>query len=71
MCYTAVVWSLSNEITMQGEADADLLENHRLLNDPALELDKTRLTTMAAVSLCPIDRSAPSPLFGWWEWSVV
>ena len=50
-----VVWGLSNEITMQGDADADLLENHRLLNDLAHELDKTRLTTMAVVSPCPID----------------
>ena len=50
-----VVWGLSNEITMRGDADPDLLENHNLLNDLAHELDKTRLTTMACLSNCPID----------------
>ncbi|MBO7156810.1 MAG: glycoside hydrolase family 2 protein, partial [Clostridia bacterium] len=50
-----VVWGLSNEITMKGEADPDLLENHRILNDLVHEMDKTRLTTMAAVSPCPIN----------------
>ena len=50
-----VVWGLSNEITMKGESDPDLLENHRILNDLVHSMDKTRLTTMAAVSPCPID----------------
>ena len=50
-----VVWGLSNEITMNGEGDADLIENHRLLNDLAHELDATRLTTIAAISMCSID----------------
>jgi len=50
-----VVWGLSNEITMNGDADPDLLENHHILNDMVHEMDKTRLTTMAAVSPCPID----------------
>ena len=50
-----VVWGLSNEITMKGDADPDLLENHRILNDLCHEMDKTRLTTVAAVSPCPID----------------
>ena len=50
-----VVWGLSNEITMKGEADPDLLENHNILNDLCHDMDKTRLTTMAAVSPCPID----------------
>ncbi len=50
-----VVWGLSNEITMGGEKDPDLLENHRLLKDLVYSLDKTRLTTMAAVSMCPMD----------------
>ncbi len=50
-----VVWGLSNEITMKGDSDPDLLENHRILNDLCHEMDKTRLTTMAAVSPCPID----------------
>ncbi len=50
-----VVWGLSNEITMKGDTDPDLLENHRILNDLCHEMDKTRLTTIAAVSPCPID----------------
>lgn len=50
-----VVWGLSNEITMGGAEDADLLENHRILNDLAHEMDPTRLTTMAVVSMCSID----------------
>ena len=47
-----VVWGLSNEITMGGAGDPDLLENHHILNDLAHEMDKTRLTTMAIVSMC-------------------
>ena len=50
-----VVWGLSNEITMNGEADPDLLENHRILNDLVHEMDKTRLTTMACVTMCDMD----------------
>ena len=50
-----VVWGLSNEITMKGDTDPDLLENHRILNDLCHEMDKTRPTTIAAVSPCPID----------------
>ncbi|MBQ2903750.1 MAG: glycoside hydrolase family 2 protein [Clostridia bacterium] len=49
-----VVWGLSNEISMAG-SDDDLLENHRILNDLVHEIDKTRLTTIAAVSMCKID----------------
>ncbi len=50
-----VVWGLSNEITMKGADDPDLLENHYILNDLCHEMDKTRLTTMACVSPAPID----------------
>ena len=50
-----VVWGLSNEITMKGEKDPDLLDNHRVLNSLCHEMDKTRLTTMAIVSMCPMD----------------
>ena len=49
-----VVWGLSNEISIGG-SDEDLLENHRILNDLAHEMDKTRLTTVAAVSMCKMD----------------
>lgn len=47
-----VVWGLSNEITMGGADDPDLLENHRILNDLAHEMDSTRLTTAAVISMC-------------------
>ncbi len=50
-----VVWGLSNEITMQGDSDPDLLENHNILNDLVHDLDKTRKTVIAAVSMCDID----------------
>ena len=50
-----VVWGLSNEITMKGESDPDLLENHHILNDLCHKMDKSRLTTMACVSMCNMD----------------
>ena len=56
-CYnhpSIVVWGLSNEITISG-SDEDLLENHRILNDICHDMDKTRLTTIACVSMCSMD----------------
>ena len=50
-----VVWGLSNEITMRGASDPDLIENHHILNDLCHEMDKTRPTTMAVVSMCNMD----------------
>ena len=50
-----VVWGLSNEITMNGSKNSDLLENHHILNDMVHSMDKTRLTTMAVLSMCGID----------------
>ena len=50
-----VVWGLSNEITMTMTDEADMLCVHRTLNDLCHEMDKTRLTTLAAVSPCPIN----------------
>lgn len=69
-----VVWGLSNEITMKGDTDPDLLENHRILNDLCHEMDKTRLTTIAAVSPCDInspyiqipDLVSYNHYFGWY-----
>ena len=69
-----VVWGLSNEITMGGDSDPDLLENHRLLNDLCHELDKTRKTTEAVVSMCDIhspyldipDVVSYNHYFGWY-----
>ena len=49
------VWGLSNEITMNGADDPDLIENHHILNDMVHEMDKTRLTTMAIISMCDMD----------------
>ena len=49
-----VVWGLSNEIGIGG-SDQDLLDNHNVLNDLCHLMDKTRLTTIAAVSMCKMD----------------
>ena len=49
-----VVWGLSNEITISGSTP-DLLDNHHVLNDMVHEMDKTRLTTVACVSMAKID----------------
>ena len=49
-----VVWGLSNEISIAGSTP-DLLENHNILNDLCHEMDKTLLTTIAAVSMCKMD----------------
>ena len=49
------VWGLSNEITMDGAKDPDLIENHRRLNDLVHEMDKTRPTTIACISMCDMD----------------
>ena len=50
-----VVWGLSNEITMKGDKDPDLLDNHHELNDLCHTMDPTRPTVMAVVSMCPTD----------------
>ncbi len=50
-----VVWGLSNEITMAGAKDKDLIENHHILNDLVHQMDPTRLTTIACISMCNMD----------------
>ena len=50
-----VVWGVSNEITIGGSKNPDLVENHQILNDLCHKMDPTRLTTLAAVSMCSID----------------
>ena len=68
-----VVWGLSNEISMNGSND-DLIDNHRVLNDLVHEMDKTRLTTCAVVSMCDIhdpyiqipDVISYNHYFGWY-----
>ena len=49
-----VVWGLSNEITIAGSTP-NLIKNHNDLNDLVHKMDKTRLTTIAAVSMCSPD----------------
>ncbi len=52
-------WGISNEILIGGISDK-LVENHKELNALCKQLDPTRLTTIAHVSMTPID----SPLHG-------
>ncbi len=69
-----VVWGLSNEITMSMENHDDLMDNHRMLNDLAHELDPTRKTVIACVSMCDIhdpyvqipDVVSYNHYFGWY-----
>ena len=74
-----VVWGLSNEIDAPSEDKSEMvIENHTILNDMVHEMDKTRLTTMAAVSMCPPDHpyiSIPDTVsynhyFGWYGGSI-
>ena len=48
-------WGLSNEITMNGAEDPDLIVNHRILNKLVKKMDPIRLTTVAVLSMCPMD----------------
>jgi len=52
-------WGVSNEILIGGISE-QLVENHKELNALCKELDPTRLTTIAHVSMTPID----SPMHG-------
>ena len=69
-----VVWGLSNEITMTGQSSDNLLENHKILNDMVHEMDPTRLTTIAVVSMCDMhdpyiqipDVVSHNHYFGWY-----
>ena len=48
-------WGLSNEITIAGADDPHLIKNHKDLNDLVHKMDKTRLTTIATVTMCSMD----------------
>ncbi len=80
-CYnhpSIVVWGLSNEITMDGAKDKDLIQNHRELNDLVHELDKTRPTVIASISMCGMDEEyihipdvvSYNHYFGWYGGSL-
>ena len=72
-----IVWGLSNEITMTGST-VEMFEEHKRLNDLAYELDPTRLTAIACVSMCDIDEPyvhitdlvAYNHYFGWYGGST-
>jgi beta-galactosidase len=71
-------WGLSNEITMTPTDPDDLLECHKKINALVKHLDPTRLTGIAAVSMCPTDHpylKIPDVVgynhyFGWYGGSV-
>lgn len=73
-----VTWGLSNEITMGGAGDSSLISNHKMLNDIAHSLDKTRPTTLAALTMCGIDEEyvhisdilSYNHYFGWYGGNV-
>ena len=68
------VWGLSNEITMNGAKDPDLIENHHRLNDLVHQMDPTRPTTVACISMCDMkeeyvhisDVVSYNHYFGWY-----
>ena len=72
------VWGLSNEITMDGAKDPDLIANHHKLNDLVHEMDKIRPTTVACISMCDIDEKyvhisdvvSYNHYFGWYGGSL-
>ncbi|MBR6513298.1 MAG: glycoside hydrolase family 2 protein [Clostridia bacterium] len=72
------VWGLSNEITMDGAKDPDLIAMHKQLNDLVHKADPTRPTTLACISMCDInerivhitDVLSYNHYFGWYGGSV-
>ena len=47
-----VCWGISNEITISTKDKADMLDNHRVLNDLCHSMDATRPTTLACYAMC-------------------
>ena len=47
-----VCWGVSNEITISTKDKADMLDNHRVLNELCHKRDPTRLTTLACYAVC-------------------
>ena len=58
-CYnhpSICVWGISNEITISTKDRADMIENHKILNDLIHEMDPSRPTTLACYAMCaPFD----------------
>ena len=80
-CYnhpSIVVWGLSNEITMDGAKDPDMIRNHRELNELVHSMDATRPTVIACISMCGIDEEyvhipdvvSYNHYFGWYGGSM-
>ena len=73
-----VVWGLSNEITMDGADDPDLINQHNVLNDLCHQMDSTRPTTIACISMCGMDEEyvhipdvvSYNHYFGWYGGEV-
>ena len=73
-----VVWGLSNEITMDGAKDPDMIALHHRLNDLVHEMDHTRPTTLACISMCDMDEEivhisdvvSYNHYFGWYGGST-
>ncbi len=61
------VWGLSNEITISTKDKADMLDNHRVLNDLVHRLDPSRPTVLACYAVCgPFNKVAHlSDLVSW------
>ena len=59
-CYnhpSICVWGISNEITISTKKTADMMDNHRVLNDLIHDWDPSRPTTLACYAMCaPFDR---------------
>ena len=54
-----VTWGLSNEITISTKDKADMLDNHRVLNELCHSMDETRPTSLACYAMCgPFNRVA-------------
>ena len=80
-CYnhpSIAVWGLSNEITMNGEDNPDLIKLHEKLNELVHGMDKSRFTAIACVSMCSPeaeylripDAVAYNHYFGWYGGDV-
>ncbi|MBE5955052.1 MAG: glycoside hydrolase family 2 protein [Lachnospiraceae bacterium] len=73
-----VVWGLSNEITMDGAKDPDMIHNHKVLNDLVHKMDATRQTVIACITMCGIDEEyvhipdvvSYNHYFGWYGGNV-